>query len=115
MGRPPGTKFSETIPARLEPRTVGGLEAWAAAHEVSRSEGHPPACRAWATTVKVPAKPTGKPGRILRAHELATKAIEKMIDPSAPPEQRAQAPEPTSPRGPPEFREARVDRPKAKK
>jgi hypothetical protein len=38
MGRPPGTKFSETIPARLEPQTVAGLDAWAAAHDVSRSE-----------------------------------------------------------------------------
>jgi Ribbon-helix-helix protein, copG family len=38
MGRPPGSKFSETIPARLEPQTVEGLDAWAAAHDVSRSE-----------------------------------------------------------------------------
>jgi hypothetical protein len=38
MGRPPGTKFSETIPARLEPQTVASLDAWAVAHDVSRSE-----------------------------------------------------------------------------
>jgi hypothetical protein len=38
MGRPPGTKFSETIPARLEPHTVAALDAWAAANDVSRSE-----------------------------------------------------------------------------
>jgi hypothetical protein len=38
MGRPPGTKFGETIPARLEPETVASLDAWAAARDVSRSE-----------------------------------------------------------------------------
>jgi hypothetical protein len=37
-GRPSGTKFSETIPARLEPHTVAALDAWAAANDVSRSE-----------------------------------------------------------------------------
>jgi hypothetical protein len=38
MGRPRGVKFSETIPARLEPQTVAALETWAVAHDVSRSE-----------------------------------------------------------------------------
>ena len=38
MVRPPGTKFGETIPARLEPETVASLDAWAAARDVSRSE-----------------------------------------------------------------------------
>jgi hypothetical protein len=38
MGRPPGTKYSETIPARLEPATVASLDAWATSHDVSRSE-----------------------------------------------------------------------------
>ena len=38
MGRPPGTKYSETIPARLEPATVVSLDAWATSHDVSRSE-----------------------------------------------------------------------------
>jgi hypothetical protein len=38
IGRPPGTKFSETIPARLEPATVAALDAWAASRDISRSE-----------------------------------------------------------------------------
>jgi hypothetical protein len=38
MGRPPGVKFSETIPARFEPATLASLDAWADAHSVSRSE-----------------------------------------------------------------------------
>ena len=65
-------------------------------------------------TVKTPARPVGKPGRKLRAQELATKAIEKIIDPSAPPEERAQRQRRLT-KGPEEFREVRVDRPKAKK
>jgi Arc/MetJ-type ribon-helix-helix transcriptional regulator len=63
--------------------------------------------------VKPPARP-GKPGRRLRAQELATKAIEKIIDPAAPPEERAQRRRRLT-KGPLEFREDRVDLPKAKK
>jgi hypothetical protein len=35
-------------------------------------------------TVETPARPAGKPGRSLRAQELAIDAIEKIIDPAAP-------------------------------
>ena len=63
------------------------------------------------TKVKAPARPVGKPGRRLRAQELATKAIEKIIDPTAPPEERAQRRRRLT-KGPEEFREARVDRQK---
>jgi hypothetical protein len=48
-----------------------------------------------------------------RAKELATKAIEKIIDPTAPPKERAQRRRRLT-KGPTEFREARVDQPKAK-
>jgi hypothetical protein len=64
--------------------------------------------------VKTPAQPVGKPGRRMRAQELATKTIEKIIDPSAPPEERAQRRRRLT-KGPSEFREDRVDLPKAKK
>ena len=63
------------------------------------------------TKVKATARPVGKPGRRLRAQELATKAIEKIIDPTAPPEERAQRRRRLT-KGPEEFREARVDRQK---
>jgi hypothetical protein len=63
--------------------------------------------------VKLAAKPAGKPGRRLRAQELAAKAIEGMIDPAAPPEERAQRRRRLT-KGPLEFREDRVDLPKAK-
>jgi hypothetical protein len=57
---------------------------------------------------------TGKIARSARAAELAAgKAIEKMSDASAPPEERAQRRRLLT-KGPPEFREHRVDLPKAK-
>ncbi|SHH42248.1 hypothetical protein SAMN05444169_7386 [Bradyrhizobium erythrophlei] len=65
-------------------------------------------------TVRTPAKPVNKPGRRLRAQELAANAIKKMIDPAAPPEERAQRKHRLT-KGPSEFREDRVDLPKAKK
>jgi hypothetical protein len=65
-------------------------------------------------TVKTPARPVSKPGRRLRAQELAANAIEKMIEPAAPPEERAQRRHRLT-KGPSEFREDRVDQPKAKK
>jgi hypothetical protein len=49
----------------------------------------------------------------LRAQELATNAIEKIIDPSAPAEERAERRRRLT-KGPTEFREDRVDLPKAK-
>jgi regulator of PEP synthase PpsR (kinase-PPPase family) len=52
--------------------------------------------------------------RAIRAHrakELATKVIENIIDPAAPPEERAQRRRRLT-KGPEEFREARVDRQK---
>jgi hypothetical protein len=62
---------------------------------------------------KAPARTVSKPGRRLRAQELATKAIEKIIDPAAPPEERAQRRRQLT-KGPSEFREDRVDLPKPK-
>jgi len=47
-----------------------------------------------------------------RAKELATKTIEKMMDPSAPPEDRAQRRRRLV-KGPSEFREDRTDLPKS--
>jgi hypothetical protein len=64
-------------------------------------------------TIKTPARPASKPGRRLRAQELATTAIEKIIDPAAAPEEQAQRRRRLT-KGPPEFREARVDQLRAK-
>jgi len=91
---------------------IDQVERWAASNEATRSE----AIRRLVELglkVKAPARPVSKPGRRLRAQELATKAIEKMIDPSAPPEERAQRRRRLT-KGPTKFREDRVDLPKAK-
>jgi hypothetical protein len=63
--------------------------------------------------VEAPARTASKPGRRLRAQELATTAIEKIIDPAAAPEEQAQRRRRLT-KGPSEFREARVDQPRAK-
>jgi hypothetical protein len=63
-------------------------------------------------TIKMKAKQPA-PARAARAKELATKAIERMIDPAAPPEERAQRRRHLT-KGPLEFRDDRVDLPKAK-
>jgi hypothetical protein len=62
---------------------------------------------------ETPTKATRTTSNKLRAQELAAHAIEKMTDPAAPPEERAQRQRRLT-KGPPEFREVRVDRPKAK-
>jgi hypothetical protein len=51
--------------------------------------------------------------RKLRAQELATKAIAKIIDPTASPDEQAQRWRLLT-KGPTEFREARVNQPRAK-
>ena len=61
----------------------------------------------------VPSKRIAKPGRRLRAKELASEAIEKMGDPNASPEERDQRRRRLT-KGPSEFREDRVDLPKTK-
>jgi hypothetical protein len=92
----------------------GQIRAWAA-----KQSDDPPLATAirrlveLGLKVKTPATPVSKTGRRLRARELATTAIEGMIDPAAPPEERAQRRRRLT-KGPTEFREARIDLPKAK-
>jgi hypothetical protein len=63
-------------------------------------------------TVKTKAKQPST-SRANRAKELATKTIERIIDPAAPPEERAQRRRRLT-KGPSEFREDRIDLPKGK-
>ena len=92
--------------------SIASVDAWAAAHETTRSE----AIRRLVElglTVKAKARPASRPGRTLRAQELAWKTVEKLVDPAAPPEERAERKRRLT-KGPEEFREVRVDRPKGK-
>jgi hypothetical protein len=58
------------------------------------------------TTTKQPST-----ARAVRAKQLAAQAIDKMVDPTLHPEERAQR---RLTKGPEEFRDVRVDRPEAK-
>jgi len=84
----------------------------------ARSTGRRPSAALMAdlaaeTIDSLPPKPAAKQGRRSRAQQLAKAAIEKMPDPSASPEVRDQRRRRLT-KGPPEFREDRVDQPKAK-
>jgi hypothetical protein len=99
----------------MPPAVLESLDSWIAKQKDGQSR--PEAIRRLVElglAVKTPAGPVSKPARSARAAELAAAQIEKMIDPSAPPEERAQRQRRVT-KGPEEFREARVDRPKAKK
>ena len=111
-GRPP-TGRATLVSSRFPGEVVAAVEAWAVAKQTTRSD----AIRRLVEIglkVKPTAKTVGKPGRRLRAQELAAKAIEGMIDPDAPPEERAHRRRRLT-KGPLEFREDRVDQPRAKK
>jgi hypothetical protein len=111
----PATGKDPVRTMRLSDEFIAKVDAWATQQddEPARSE----AIRRLVELglkVKTPESPVSKPGRRLRAQELATKTIEKIIDPSAPPEERAERRRRLT-KGPTEFRENRVDQPKAKK
>jgi hypothetical protein len=114
-GRPATTGRGTQVGERWHPTELAAIDAWIAsspdrnitrAHAIRRLV-------ALGLRVKTPAQPIGKPGRRLRAQELAAKAIETIIDPTAPPEEQAQRRRRLT-KGPTEFREARVDQPKVK-
>jgi hypothetical protein len=108
----PATGRDPHVTSRMPQPLIDQVEAWAAANDTGRSE----AIRRLVELglkVQTPARSVSSPGRKLRAQELATKAIEKLIDPSAPPEEQAQRRRRLT-KGPTEFREGRVDLPIAK-
>jgi hypothetical protein len=110
-GRPATGKDPQVV-IRMPATLISAIDSWGDANGAIRSE----AIRRLVElglTVKTPARPASKPGRRLRARELATTAIEKIIDPAAAPEEQAQRRQRLT-KGPPEFREARVDQPRAK-
>lgn len=104
----PATGKDPLLTVRAPKATIKAIEDWATKNEVTRSE----AVRRLVElglTVKTKAA-----ARADRAKELATKAIEKIIDPAAPHEERAQRRRSLT-KGPSEFREDRVDLPKSKR
>jgi hypothetical protein len=111
---PAPTGKGTLVGVRMQPAELTDLDDWIKQQDDQQTR--PQAIRRLVELglkVKTPARPIGKPGRRLRAQELAAKAIEKIIDPSTPPEERAQRRRRLT-KGPTEFREDRVDLPKAK-
>jgi hypothetical protein len=118
-GRPVTTGTGTIVGVRMLDRPLAELDAWIAGQrepELSRPE----AIRRLVElglkvkpAAKAMAKPVFKPGRKLRAQELAAKAIEGMTDRTAPPDEQTKRRHRLT-KGPPEFREDRVDLPKAK-
>jgi hypothetical protein len=96
------------LPASLTKQVV----AWGKDHDANRSEAIRRLVELGLTVRTKNKQPSA--ARAHRAKELATKAIEKIIDPSAPLEERAQRRRRLT-KGPSEFRGDRVDLPKAKK
>ena len=113
MGRPPGIKYGGTIPARFEIATMEALDEWAVRHKVSRSEAIRRLVELGLTVGAAKTK-QAPAARADRAKELAAQAIDKMGDPTAHPDEHAQRRRRLT-KGPEEFREVRVDRPKAKR
>jgi hypothetical protein len=115
---PPPTGKGTLIGVRLQPARLTALDAWIGQQGTPMTR--PEAMRAMLDAVLVIVakdpgeKPVSKPARPPRARELAAETIDQMIAPSAPPEERAQRRLRLT-KGPEEFREARVDRPKAKR
>ena len=108
------TGTGNTIGVRMIDDRIAVLDAWIKKqneHDLSRPE----AIRRLVElglSVKTKAKQPSA-ARAHRAKELATKAIEKIIDSTALPEERAERRRQIT-KGPSEFREDRVDLPKAK-
>lgn len=114
---PVPTGIGTLVGVRLQPDRLTALDAWIATQGVPMTR--PEAVRAMLDAVLVivakrpDKKPLGKPARASRARELAAEAIDQIGDPAASTEERDERRRRLT-KGPPEFREVRVDRAKAK-
>jgi Arc/MetJ-type ribon-helix-helix transcriptional regulator len=109
--KPTGTDPARTI--RLSDQFLDKIDHWATQQEdqPSRSEAIRQLVELGLTIRKTVTQAPA--ARAARAKELAKTAIGKMTDATAPPDERAQRRHQLT-KGPAEFREARIDQPKAK-
>jgi hypothetical protein len=108
-------KGAPQIGLRLPPSELAAVDSWIG-KQPKPGPSRPEAIRRLVEIglkAQAPTKPMRSTPNKVRAAELAAKAIEKIIDPSAPPDERAQRRRRLT-KGPLEFREDRVDLPKAK-
>ena len=109
-------KTGTLVGVRLQSEQIKAIDAWAAkqAPPVTRPE----AIRGMIDAMLyILAKDLGEKPKVgkqaARASEMATQSIERKLDPAVPADERAQRRRRLT-KGPPEFREDRVDLPKAK-
>jgi hypothetical protein len=113
-GRPVTTGTGTTIGVRMLDDRIAALDAWIKAHAPGLSR--PEAIRRLVELglgISTPTKLVSKASNKTRAAELAAKVVDKMIDPTAPADERDRRRRRLT-KGPQEFREDRVDLPKAK-
>jgi hypothetical protein len=113
---PAPTGKGTLVGVRLQPDRLAAVDAWIAKQNATMTR--PEAIRAMldAVLVIVSNDPGEKPKarkQAARASEMASQTIERKLDPAVPEEERAQRRRRLT-KGPPEFREDRVDLPKAK-
>jgi hypothetical protein len=108
----PATGRDLVSAARLPAELTAAVDKWAEDHEANRSEAIRRLVELGLKT-QAPTKLKRSTPNKVRAVELAAKAIEGIIDPAAPREERAQRRRRLT-KGPLEFREERIDLPKAK-
>ena len=107
---PVPTGKGEQVVVRWQPGPLAALDAW-----VAKQKDEPTRAEAIRRLVELGLTvKTAAATRAARAVELAAKAIDKMADPTAHPEERDQRRRRLT-KGPEEFREVRVDRPKSKR
>jgi hypothetical protein len=112
-GRPATTGAGTQIGERWHDPELAAIDAWIVSTGKTMTRAQ--AVRRLVElglTVKTKAKQPSA-ARAVRAKELAAKTIDKIIDPTAPPEERAKRRRHLT-KGPSEFREDRVDLSKAK-
>jgi hypothetical protein len=104
------------VGVRLQSEQIKAIDAWAA--KQSPPVTRPEAIRGMVDAIlhilaKDPAEKPKVGKQAARASEMAARTIEQKLDPTVPTEERAQRRRRLT-KGPPEFREDRVDLPKAK-
>jgi hypothetical protein len=107
----PGTGKDPHMAARMPPTLIAEVEAWAAANDTSRSDAFRRLVEIGLGSVKVARaqKRIDSP----TARDLAAAQIDRLADSGAPAEEQASRKRHLL-KGPEEFREARIDRPKRK-
>jgi hypothetical protein len=102
----PATGKDPLVSARMPSAVIAGVEAWAEANEVSRSQAFRQLVELGLAHSKSAGYPSAKSAE--KAKQLAAKAIEGLVDPQTPMEEAAKRKRRLL-KGPEEFREVRAD------